>query len=79
MNPPTLSVKSIRNILLKEYEEHKDTLYSRLFVDSHLRDYFGDAILNVKGEIESLETYEDLDKFIGDHYRMSLEDWVNSL
>jgi hypothetical protein len=79
MNPPTLSVKSIRNILLKEYEEKKSALYNILYADSYLREYFTDAIHKIEDEIKALDSYEALEEFISDHYRMSLEDWVNSL
>jgi hypothetical protein len=79
MNPPTLSVKSVRSLLLNECDEKSSALFNLMYADGYLRDYFADAIRHVREEIIMLDSYEDLDKFIGDHYRMSLEDWVNSL
>lgn len=82
-----MPIKAIRNLLLREYEDKRQTAYSLLrhgtLPDNSrgwdLHDYFLDALYAVKDEILSIETYEQANEFVGSHYRMSLQEWIESL
>jgi hypothetical protein len=76
----TLKVKGIRHILLQEYYEKKNRLLNLCSLgDKSIYEYFSNELYAMQEKIALLETYEDCDYFISEHYRMSLEDWINSL
>lgn len=75
---PIFPVKAIKKLLLIEYGNFKRELYS--VSQFHIKqDYWGDAIYSIGVEIENCTSYEDLENFVSNHYRMSLIDWINSL
>ncbi len=75
---PILTIKAIKNILLREYNDFKSQLYS--ISEFHIKkDYWSNAIDSIETEIGKCTTYEDLESFVGEHYKMSLQEWANSL
>jgi selenophosphate synthetase-related protein len=70
---PVLAVKVIKRILL---EEQPNFAYFGTIIDSDRIRYY---LREEKEVIENCETYQDLDNYIHQSRRMSLEDWVNSL
>lgn len=77
MNNYQMPVKAIKSILLKE---HKDFMQSSITVTWD----YGRYIKRIADEkitriIESIQTYDELEDFIGDSRRMSLQEWIDSL
>ena len=78
-----MPVKAIKNILKKELEERKTTFINILhnnYVNDSCKEmiYIANEVSSKK--IDECHNYEELDEvisFLG--YRMSLEDWINSL
>lgn len=84
---PEISVKTVRKLLMNEYQQRLDTA---LLVLRHgalpngewgvnLNEYFDDALRAVVKEIEAIQTFEQAETFVHAHYHMSLQEWIDSL
>jgi hypothetical protein len=71
------TISEIKAILLKENEDRVLTLWAKM--NRWERDYFERGIRSTQDEIKSCQSYEDLDRFIGYHIRMTLQEWIDSL
>lgn len=79
MDAPAMPVSAIKNILIKEHKDFMQSIRERMY-----RFDYNNYLLDVADEstikrIQSCITYNDLDEFIGESRRMTLEEWVNSL
>jgi hypothetical protein len=78
-----MPVKAIKNILKKELEDHKQgfyTAYPSFIMSDVMKEmiYKGHNIMMEM--LELCTTHDELNDFISfAGYRMSLEDWINSL
>jgi len=77
----TIPPKSIRGILLKENEERMQHYNQVLRNDPVTHDpvYMREAMRVTREKIETLCTYEKLEDFVHDFYRISLQEWIDSL
>jgi hypothetical protein len=82
-----MPVKAIKNILTKELAEFRqNALYGNPSGKNNIR-HCNDATKNIfesgydllTARLDACNNHEALDSFIGEVYRMSLEDWINSL
>lgn len=79
MNNPTISIDTIRRLLLKEHKAFVDALQNRMHnyeYNQYMLEIANDAI---RAEIDSITDFESADKFIRNSRRMSLQEWVDSL
>lgn len=78
-----MPVRAIKNILGKELQDFRNRFYNAYpsFIMSDVQKEIlsiGYELLKVK--LDACVTYEDLEEFISfAGYRMSLEEWINSL
>lgn len=78
-----MPVRAIKNILKKELEEFKDSALNLLhkgYVNDATKEliYIAHNVLTEK--LEACNDYDSLDEFVSFvGYRMSLEEWINSL
>ena len=74
-----MPVKAIKNILLKEHNSFMSSIRERVYrldYNVYLLDVASEATIN---RIQSCETYAQLDEFIGESRRISLQEWIDSL
>lgn len=74
-----MPVKSIKSILKRELQAHRDSLYKLAFNDIHrgMIDLSFKALNTILCECEN---YPQIGNYLDEAgYRMSLEDWINSL
>ena len=81
--PPVMPVKAIKNILKKEIESHKEHLFTQMsmgwFPDVQ-KEMIRIAFYTLTEKLDICQSYEDIQElldFAG--YRVSLDEWVNSL
>lgn len=77
-----MPVKAIKNILGKELESHRDGfyhVYPNFIMSDFQKNMIDIAYHCLKDVLELCNSYEELDSYIGRNYRMSLEEWINSL
>lgn len=78
-----ISVKAIKNLLKRELSEHKTNAIQALhnaYVPNVQKEFIYIAHSYLENKLATLTTHDELDDFIFEcGYRMSLEDWVNSL
>jgi len=83
MNNYIMPVKVIKNILKKELEDFKNGFFNSYpnFIMSDVQKEFiyiaYGALLNVLNKCEDYASLEDYISYAG--YRMSLQEWINSL
>ena len=83
MNEYQMPVKAIKRILLQELQSFRDGFYSAYpsFIMSDVQKEMVSISFNhLKNRLDRCNSYQELDNFVSvAGYRMSLEDWINSL
>lgn len=82
MNNYVMPVKAIKKIIKRELEEMYSAAISTLYKNGHndtIREVFHLGYEQAEASLEECQTHEDLDNFIGPLYRMSLQEWIESL
>jgi len=78
-----ITVKAIRGILLDELNDffkHLLEVLCNAYVNDMTKNLVYTGYYKRKEQLKECKTYEDLEEYLSDlDYRMSLEDWVNSL
>lgn len=79
----TLTVRGIKNILREELKRHKESTFNVLY-NSYVPDVQKEIVSNGYGDaftrLDACTSYEELDELLSHlGYRMSLEDWIQSL
>jgi hypothetical protein len=75
-----LPVKAIKKVLKDELElKQRDIINPNNPGGLWHKDFLLEAFYTVKEILESCTTYEELDNYISRFYRMSLNDWIESL
>lgn len=85
MDAPVMPIKAIKKTLLSELEEFRKLAQESLHANHVWHDTVPFEMLSIgyqhmQKALEACTTYDDLDNYIWyAGYRMSLEEWVNSL
>jgi hypothetical protein len=74
-----MPINAIKRILMNEYEGKRAELYRVMREGWFLKEYFGRTVNTIKDEIDMIDSYDAAEIFIGNHYQMSLDDWINTL
>jgi hypothetical protein len=78
-----MPVRAIKNILRKELDERKQSFYNaypNFIMSDTQKEMIYIAHSNLSEILDKCEDYASLEDFISySGYRMSLEDWINSL
>lgn len=74
-----ISPKTIKGLMTKELQSHYSNACRTIYNDIH-RNFVHVGYRYLLAELEKCETYEQLDDFLSlADYRMSLQDWIDSL
>ena len=73
-----MPVKAIKRIFLQELEGHYSQSVQRVYGDTP-RAFLHFGYNAAKEQADKCETYDDLDTVIGEWYRMTLREWIESL
>lgn len=74
-----MPVRAIKNIMRKEIQEHYSVACQDLHHDVQ-RNFVHVGYRYILAELEKCVTYDELDNFLSlADYRMSLQEWINSL
>ena len=78
-----MPVKAIKRILLQELQSFRDGFYNAYpsFIMSDVqKKMVGISFHHLKNTLDRCNSYQELDNFVSKAgYRMSLEEWINSL
>lgn len=74
-----MPIKAIKRIVGEELASHYAQACQSIYNDVQ-REFLHRGYHDLaKSSLESCTSYKQLDDFIGEWYRMSLEEWINSL
>jgi hypothetical protein len=76
---PSMSHDDIKCKLIEEHAASRTELLRACYPNLDLFDYVEPAIDRMIEEILELRTYEDIDKWLRVHRKVSLQEWIDTL